>query len=578
LVAAVALLAVAGGRAAADEAAPPATAPTSQPAATDWPNFMGPNRNGVVEGGPRLLQKWPEKGPRLIWQSGPLPRAPQCGLGAPVVMNGRVYTYADVALPVDGIFPFDDKTLLEDAGFAPDMPPDVVKAVDAVRVSEERKKLGDFLDLVNGPKDRLAKFEDMIQKLLASLDPQAKKYEKVIRGRMRLGGEYGKGFGKNDWDWLAAHRKLEVKTSAEFIRVANSLGGDWDGGRVHAAHFMNLNSNKARIYKDEKWGDMLICLDAATGKILWEQTCPGVVHGESGHEVRLSGTPAAADGRVFMRGSGGLHCLDAKDGKLLWEVQGPPGHNSPIVAGDVVYCYLPDLTALDARTGRKLWRQPALENAWKTPALWFHDGKKYVLGSDRGGYDCSATTCVDGDTGKILWRIEFKTNFQSPVVAGDTLVLRHTKIAAYKLSPDKVEQLWSVRDFGDHGGSCPSIGNGYVYSMGNCYGGPAMQVLDLNSGKGSIHAYGTRAGTPIVADGMIFTMSDMAPKGEQRREDCPIMALKATPDKYEEVGLIRFDRTKEDHRSDMDLSTLAIAGGKLYVRLNETIACYDLTE
>jgi outer membrane protein assembly factor BamB len=37
-------------------------------AAADWPQWRGPNRDGISkETG--LLQKWPEEGPRLLWQS-----------------------------------------------------------------------------------------------------------------------------------------------------------------------------------------------------------------------------------------------------------------------------------------------------------------------------------------------------------------------------------------------------------------------------------------------------------------------------------------------------------------------------
>ncbi|GMV83110.1 MAG: hypothetical protein AMXMBFR7_42940 [Planctomycetota bacterium] len=42
------------------QAGEPAAAPA------EWPCFMGPARNGVVEGGPKLLQTWP-KGAAPTW-------------------------------------------------------------------------------------------------------------------------------------------------------------------------------------------------------------------------------------------------------------------------------------------------------------------------------------------------------------------------------------------------------------------------------------------------------------------------------------------------------------------------------
>jgi len=44
-------------------------------APAEWPCFMGPARNGVVEGGPKLLQTWPKEGPNLVWKSANLPYA-----------------------------------------------------------------------------------------------------------------------------------------------------------------------------------------------------------------------------------------------------------------------------------------------------------------------------------------------------------------------------------------------------------------------------------------------------------------------------------------------------------------------
>jgi outer membrane protein assembly factor BamB len=55
-------------------------------AAADWPQWRGPNRDGVSkETG--LLQKWPEGGPKLLWQSKDLGQ----GYGSPSVVGDRLY-------------------------------------------------------------------------------------------------------------------------------------------------------------------------------------------------------------------------------------------------------------------------------------------------------------------------------------------------------------------------------------------------------------------------------------------------------------------------------------------------------
>jgi len=50
--------------------------------APDWPQFMGPDRNGVVEG-TKLLSVWPTNGPKQVWTTNC-----GCGYAGPVVANG----------------------------------------------------------------------------------------------------------------------------------------------------------------------------------------------------------------------------------------------------------------------------------------------------------------------------------------------------------------------------------------------------------------------------------------------------------------------------------------------------------
>ena len=58
----------------------------SEVCADDWPQFLGPNRNGIsAETG--LIDSFPESGPELIWRS-PL----GVGMSSIAVANGLAYT------------------------------------------------------------------------------------------------------------------------------------------------------------------------------------------------------------------------------------------------------------------------------------------------------------------------------------------------------------------------------------------------------------------------------------------------------------------------------------------------------
>src|SRR4029453_13049303 len=58
---------------------------------TDWPQFLGPDRNGVYRG-PALAESWPSGGPRVVWQK-PVGE----GFSGPVVAQGRLILFHRIA-------------------------------------------------------------------------------------------------------------------------------------------------------------------------------------------------------------------------------------------------------------------------------------------------------------------------------------------------------------------------------------------------------------------------------------------------------------------------------------------------
>jgi outer membrane protein assembly factor BamB len=55
--------------------------------AADWPQYLGPARNGVYSG-PALNEKWPASGPRVVWK-----KTVGAGLSGPVVVDGRTILF-----------------------------------------------------------------------------------------------------------------------------------------------------------------------------------------------------------------------------------------------------------------------------------------------------------------------------------------------------------------------------------------------------------------------------------------------------------------------------------------------------
>ncbi len=53
--------------------------------AADWPQFLGPDRNGIAPESPKLARQWPVTGPPVVWRV-----SLGVGFGGPAVWNGRV--------------------------------------------------------------------------------------------------------------------------------------------------------------------------------------------------------------------------------------------------------------------------------------------------------------------------------------------------------------------------------------------------------------------------------------------------------------------------------------------------------
>lgn len=518
-----------------------------------WPQFMGPNRNGLVHDSPKLLDKWPEGGLKPVWKSAELPYAPTNGNGSPVVADGRVFTFIHKSEPTDGLYPFVD--FLKENGWVPGMPEELLKKIDTAKASGERKKLKKKEDI-----------DAFTRKFIEALEPeQQKKYGEAIR--IRLSKLYG-SFSTQKLKMMTKYEKTEVKTYKEFMNYCYK-------GIIHnhaSTAGLPRKFGQAYFSKHGNIKDQLLCLDAKTGKLLWEKSFPGTVW-FTGNQYGCSATPAVADGMVYFRGSAGLYCLDiAKKGKLVWQTKAEPGMGSPIPLDGKVYCAIRELAAFDAKTGKELWRKPDLKHVYQTPTPWIHQGKTYLL-----FITGKRVHFVDAKNGNILWRVYWKhLNAPGVTVNGDIMLVRSDKASeggmAYKLSPEKAATLWEKKaGKGDHGGASAVIYNGHVYFGGQAYGkGGMVDVVNLKSGKMTFKgpSGGACGTTPIIVDDkIIYTAGGYKGGGH-------ITLSKIIPGKYELIG-----RTKPGKGEGLAMCSYpAFADGFLYIRGTKAMLCYDLRQ
>jgi outer membrane protein assembly factor BamB len=236
----------------------------------------------------------------------------------------------------------------------------------------------------------------------------------------------------DDWPtWRGPHgnghsseTNLPVKWDAKSIVWKTALPGIGQSSPVVKGDRIFLTS-----YLDKGKKRVLLCVERATGKILWQQEAWSGVP-EKTHQMNgwASATCATDGEHVFaFFGKGGLHCYTA-DGKKVWsrdlgQFSGDWGTTaSPLLFGDLVVqncdsTAKPFLLAVDKHTGKDVWKTPRptpQKGGWSSPILVntgqrpeiVLNGEAFVIG-------------YDPKSGAELWRCKAFAGRGEPTIAPD---------------------------------------------------------------------------------------------------------------------------------------------------------------
>ncbi len=510
----------------------------------NWPQWRGPNRDGVAAKGPALLAAWPAKGPKKVWQSDPIPIGKEGGYGSIVVADGKAYLFVGLKEPmitrrIDG-----GNRWAIDLGIAPEgteMLPDALgKASEAARLS---------------PPGNLQNNEDLqtwvtgwITKNLK--EDEQKKFGPFVKKRLTDG---------NRAIPLALYSKLEEARKKEFANQAelekwlkeHEIQGPQRETVLRLVPTVNAGTK-----------DTIFCLDAKTGKTLWKKEYPNAPMPDG--ESSGSSTPAVYDGRCYASGCLALYCLDAKDGTEKWKsapTNYGPNCSSPLLVDGMIVVRSGSklgLAAYDAKDGKLVWSENKIASGRgcsSSATAWVNDGKSYILCNDD-----KQVFCLEAKTGKKLWSVP-GGHAGSPVVSGDYLITAGGR-AAYKMTPEKAEKVW---DLGGVSGTTAVIFDGHVYA---CSGRHFTCTKLVGDGKPLWDQVGNFSGGPwveygssVLADGKLFTIG----------EGGLLTMIKASPEKFELLGQVA-------NSGAADCTTPAIADGMMFVRMKSGVACFDLTK
>ena len=322
-------------------------------------------------------------------------------------------------------------------------------------------------------------------------------------------------------------------------------------------------------------------------------------------------TPTVDGDRLYVEGMGGdVSCVQVSDGKILWQknlqtdfsgkIPTWSFRESPLIDGDkvIVTPGAQDamLVALDKLTGKTIWKtempaSPAGESsgqaggrggfggrgggaAYSSPiAIDFEGIRQYVQLTAKGVFGVAATD------GKFLWRYDRPANGMginiSTPLYHDGRVFASSAYGAgaglAKLSKDgnggvKAEELWFSKNLENHHGGVVLI-DGALFGANGGNGGGYAVCLDFQTGEvlwneKDADKRRLKKGSVAVADGRIY----------YRTEEGPIVLIEPSRKEYLERG-----RFNQPDRTDKPAwSHPVIANGKLYIRDQDTLFCYDV--
>jgi outer membrane protein assembly factor BamB len=314
----------------------------------DWPQWRGPNRDGISEE-KGLLREWPKEGPKPIWQIKSL----GAGFSTPSIVGDRIILLGNEGMEnefVQALSTKDGKELwntrIGKVGL-PNQQPSYPATRSTPTVD------GDLLYAFSSDGD------------LACLETASGKIRWQKNVRSDFGGKPGK--------WAYAESPLVDGD----VLICSPGGSD----------------------------ATILAVNKQSGDVIWKSAIPGAE--ESGYAS--AGSMVVEGKKQYVQFLGkGLVGVDAKSGKFLWRydrtAQGSPANiPSPIIYGDYVY-------SASGRTGGGLVKVKASDNGTEAEQIYFEPklptsiGGAVRIGNNLYGTTGQALICADFKTGAVKWQ------------------------------------------------------------------------------------------------------------------------------------------------------------------------------
>ena len=386
--------------------------------------------------------------------------------------------------------------------------------------------------------------------------------------------------GLDDWpqwrgpkrDGVSAERGLLKEWPSGGPTLAWKTGGAGEG-------YSSFSTANGRLYTLGARGgtEYAMAFDVATGKKLWESE-----HGRRFSNDRGDGpraTPTIDGDTLYAFGaSGDLSAMEAATGKVLWRVNVLKqfgGSNitwglseSPLVLSDrnLVNPGAPgaSIVALKKTDGSLIWKSQRDEAGYASAILQdvgnIHQAV-YFTGQRALG--------VDVESGKLLWSYDKvannTANIATPIVRGNRVFLSSaygTGAALLEMTPSgggvSAREVYFSHEMRNHHASSVLIGD-YLYGFSDSI----LTAMQFDTGKVAWRDRSVGKGSIVFADDRLYLFSENGVVG----------LAEANPTGYREHGRFEIATGRLPTWSHP-----VVSGGKLFIRDQDTIFAYDVRE
>ena len=340
--------------------------------------------------------------------------------------------------------------------------------------------------------------------------------------------------------------------------------------------YSSFSISNGKLYTMGLRGDreFVIAFDVATGKEAWATPHGSAFRNDRGDGPR--GTPTIEGDRVYaLGGAGDLSALDARTGKIVWSkniLKEFGGSNitwgiseSPLVLGNKVLVNAgardASMVALNKADGSVIWKSQSDEPGYSSAIPAEINGVTQVV-----FFTARRAVGLDSKDGRLLWDYERPANnvanAATPIVRANRIFISSdygTGGGVVEIKPDnKAQEIYFTKDMKNHHSSSVLIGD-HLYGFSSSI----LTAMKFDTGEIAWRDRSVGKGSLVFADGHLYLLSENGVVG----------LVEATPTGYKEKGRFRIQQDS--------LPTWAhpvVAGGKLYLRDQDTIYAYDVKE